>query len=327
VTGFLPDIGDWSKLNFLALESNQFSGMLGDWFNFPLLEYLALGDNQFSGTLPDFSSFTKLREVAMDRNRFSGPVDVFNGATGLEILYLQENGFTGSIGDTTFANLKLKNLDLSDNFLTGTIPQHFFTYSIVDLHNNSLSGELPRISYAGYPIQFFSIFQNNLGGSIPESIGFLEGLTHLDLSENRFTGQIPADLNNLVNLQYLFMQHNNFEAGTMPSLWKLTNLLELSLRATNRTDYLYRWVGQSLTKLVLLDLSDNSFSGSIPEDWGAMSDMRFFFLSKNLINSTIPYTFSNMTNLSKLAQRSCLNILMFLLSNIESSFRSYLALR
>ncbi|KAJ0806436.1 putative leucine-rich repeat domain superfamily [Helianthus annuus] len=64
----------------------------------------------------------------------------------------------------------------------------------------------------------------------------------------------------------------------------------------------------SLTKLRYLDLSNNSFYGTIPRSIGTLSELRHIDLSKNfLLNGTIPPEIRNLTNLKVLSLRSLNN--------------------
>lgn len=303
LSGPLPQtIGNWKDLIFLAAESNELTGQLGNWFNFPKLEYLALGDNQFSGPLPSFSFGKKLKEVALDSNQFTGPIDVFNEASNLKSLFLQNNALVGPIGSGVLENVKLIHFDISNNFITGNFIEHYYTFQIVDMHNNSISGELPDVEYAGYPLTFLSVYDNNIGGPMPDTIGFLTNLVHLDLSYNSLTGPIVDDLNNLASLEYLFLHRNaDFSSGRIPNLYNLENLKELSLKGTNRVGTIPAWIGSDLVNLTLLDFHDNALQGPLPTSMGSLVNLRFFFANNNKINGTIPDEFSALENLSKYA--------------------------
>jgi Leucine-rich repeat (LRR) protein len=295
LTGSLPSsLKAWSNLEYLNLESNHLTGSLNSsWFQFPQLQYLALGNNQLTGSLPSsIRNMPRLHEVALDHNLFAGGVDVFQNCTNLKILYLQSNKLNGSLSNATFEKLTaLQEVDLSDNQFKGSFPEALYGVSQVDVHLNQLTGSLPDVQYAANrrPITFLSLYQNKMTGSIPATLALLTGLVHLDLSKNKLTGSIPDDLQQLTNLEYLFLHKNPFAAGRIPYMFGMSKLKELSLQETNRNSSLPSWIGTKLPNLELLDLHENSLTGSIPSDFGNLSSMRYLFLNKNQLGGSLPW--------------------------------------
>jgi hypothetical protein len=91
-------------------------------------------------------------------------------------------------------------LDLSYNFLSGTIPENFgaMTY-----------------------LQVLNLGHNRFNGKIPESFGNLKALGVLDLSHNNLQGIIPGSLQSLSFLSDFDVSNNNF-SGSIPSGGQLT---------------------------------------------------------------------------------------------------------
>lgn len=287
-------------VNFVAMESNLFTGPIPDWISaWTKLEYLALGDNQFSGELPSFSALENLMEVAIDSNYLTGSVEVFNEALALEVLFAQNNDFDN---DITFLFLNLENLrilDMNSNNLGGFFPAHFYSFEILDLHNNSISGEMPQVIVDESPLTFLSLFNNDISGAIPDSIGTLTGLTHLDLSHNAFTGAIPGfEINKLTQLVYLFVGENPFSFGDFPEIWDLVNLEELSLKNARRGGNVPDWISSEyFPELILLDLHTNGFEGPLPSQIGTLSNLAFLLLNRNELTGELPTSFNSLSNL------------------------------
>jgi hypothetical protein len=91
-------------------------------------------------------------------------------------------------------------LDLSYNFLSGTIPENFgaMTY-----------------------LQVLNLGHNRFNGKIPESFGNLKALGVLDLSHNNLQGIIPGSLQSLSFLSDFDVSNNNL-SGLIPSGGQLT---------------------------------------------------------------------------------------------------------
>ncbi|MED6116175.1 hypothetical protein PIB30_097738 [Stylosanthes scabra] len=92
------------------------------------------------------------------------------------------------------ADLLLKSIDLSSNYLTGEIPKEIeLLYGLVSLNlsRNSLDGEI--ISNIGnlQSLEFLDLSRNHMSGRIPSSLSKIDRLAMLDLSDNDLDGKIP----------------------------------------------------------------------------------------------------------------------------------------
>ena len=85
----------------------------------------------------------------------------------------------------------LTTLDLSDNRLSGTIPDFTSVTSLATL----------------------DLGDNQLSGTIPEDLGSLTGLQELSLRDNRLTGAIPEELGDLNQLDLLYLDDNRFSGA------------------------------------------------------------------------------------------------------------------
>ncbi|KAK4717715.1 hypothetical protein R3W88_016053 [Solanum pinnatisectum] len=127
---------------------------------------------------------------------------------------------------------KLQALGLSQNELTGSIPDSIFNMSalqIIDFGQNKLSGTLPLDLGRGMPnLEIFFCGGNNLRGFISASISNSSKLRQLDLPQNSFTGPIPKSLGNLEYLEILNLEMNNVVSdSTLSFLASLTNCRNL----------------------------------------------------------------------------------------------------
>ncbi|KAE8688489.1 putative Disease resistance family protein / LRR family protein [Hibiscus syriacus] len=183
---------------------------------------------------------------------------------------------------------------------------------------------------------------NNFGGTlIPGFLGSMESLTHLDLSGANFGGAIPHQLGNLSKLQHLDLGHNSnrlFEArnlewlsgfssleyldlsgvdlskatdwlqvtNELPCLKELhlstcfldndppsimvnyTSLLVLDLSNNNLSPSVPAWIFSLDDSLVSIDLSGNAFEGVIPSSFQNISTLKSLDLSTNYFNSSLP---------------------------------------
>ena len=160
--GPLPaELGKLSKLIALSVANNDLSGTLPDAVSLLTdLSILRLSTNHFSGTLPvHFSKMTTLTVLDLSNQWSNGVDDDFNeiglsGFTGplpslasfsqLRRLDLGVNSFHGTIPDDFLAGVDGANLfefaDISENFLTGTVPSGVSKLHDVYMQDNEITG-------------------------------------------------------------------------------------------------------------------------------------------------------------------------------------------
>ncbi|KAK9082006.1 hypothetical protein Syun_030988 [Stephania yunnanensis] len=232
-TGKVPDnMGNTQKLQVLSLSHNNQLGSSGhsddlkflSSINSTVLRVIQASDCQLSGILHKSLaniSFTQLEELILSGNQISGiiPSEIFIKLPNLTILQLSDNFLT------------------ADNSFTGSLPVEVgnFEYLVdMDVSNNYLEGEIPNTLSKCLSLRQLSLMGNSFQGSIPPSFSSLQGLKFLDLSQNKISGQIPMFLQNQSSsLQYLNLSFNNFE-GAMPTQGIFQNASAFSILGNNK---------------------------------------------------------------------------------------------
>lgn len=332
LTATLPDsMASLTRLRSVSLHNNTLTGPLAPWLlgdNMPDLASLNLARNKFTGKMSHklLSKMTSLHTLNLGNNNLHVPDLKALAVQALSVqympalrnLFLQDNSVHGTLGkdwvETHWAALEV--IDLSDNFLTGSIPVSLLQLSnltVLDLHGNGLTGKFPKLhvdtssSSGGSQLSFLALHENSLTGAIPTHIGafFSDHLIHLDLSKNKFSSNIPTEIFQLTNLVYLFLAFNDFEIGMIPDeIANLTQLVDLSLKETNMRGTIPDVIGKHLSNLVLLDLDGNEIHGSIPSSLGDLEHLRFLFLSHNKLHGLIPTTLGKLHNIQLLLLHS-----------------------
>ncbi|XP_022843879.1 tyrosine-sulfated glycopeptide receptor 1-like [Olea europaea var. sylvestris] len=241
-------------------------------------------------------------------------------------LLLPSRGLAGSISPS-LANLShLSQFNLSQNRLSGPIPDGFFMafkrLVVVDLSENRLTGKLSdfdklmstvktvnlssnhfqgTIQYAFFEqavnLKSFNVSNNSFSGPIPSSIcEFSSSIQHLDFSRNLFLGPISEDFGQCSDLQSLRADVNNLSGDVPSDIYKVSSLQELYLSA-NRLSGPINGILVNLINLRSLSLYDNKLTGTIPQDIGRLSNLEKLFLRKNLLNGTLPPSLANCTRL------------------------------
>nr|CAA05267.1 Hcr9-4C [Solanum habrochaites] len=247
LTGPIPsNVSGLQNLEWLYLSSNNLNGSIPSWiFSLPSLIELDLRNNTFSGKIQEFKSKT-LSVVSLQKNQLEGPIPNSLLNQSLFYLLLSHNNISGRIS-SSICNLKmLISLDLGSNNLEGTIPQCVGEMKenlwSLDLSNNSLSGTINTTFSIGNSFRAISLHGNKLTGKVPRSLINCKYLTLLDLGNNQLNDTFPNWLGYLSQLKILSLRSNKLH-GPIKSSGN-TNLF---------------------TRLQILDLSSNGFSGNLPE--------------------------------------------------------------
>ncbi|XLR63498.1 hypothetical protein S83_014170 [Arachis hypogaea] len=199
------------------------------------LSYLYLEATNLMGSLPNLSHFfPDLNEVSLSNNHLSFiPQGCFQGLPGLVSLNLGNNT---NLTPWTFPNLthstQLKDLNLTATNVMGSLPEIFHSLPSMEtvlLSNNNLSGVLPE-SFGGTKIATLHL-NNQKGNGFSGPIDVLSNM--LDLSQvwlqgNSFTGPIP-DMSHCAALQDLQLGYNQLTGVVPDSLTTLDLLQRISL--------------------------------------------------------------------------------------------------
>ncbi|KAI3418246.1 Protein kinase domain-containing protein [Psidium guajava] len=113
-----------SHVVHLVLDELHLAGSLPPRFleNVTFLSRLSFRDNSISGPLPNLTNLIYLRDVLLSGNRFSGPIPLdYVDLLRLKNLELLENNLSGGI--PPFGQLTLIGFNISYNRLEGPIPQ------------------------------------------------------------------------------------------------------------------------------------------------------------------------------------------------------------
>ncbi|MBA0619308.1 hypothetical protein Godav_028504 [Gossypium davidsonii] len=104
---------------------------------------------------------------------------------------------------------------------------------------------------------------NLLNGEIPDCWNHWDVLAYLNLGNNNLTGKIPLTLGQ-TNPSTLNLRNNRM-FGELPStMQNSTNLIMLDLSENHFNGSVPAWIGDKLSNLVVLSLRSNNFDGHIP---------------------------------------------------------------
>ncbi|KAI3731705.1 hypothetical protein L1987_62894 [Smallanthus sonchifolius] len=215
-----------------------------------------------------------------------------------EIIITSQNVSTSLPRDFTKLQY-LQLLDLSRNYLKGTIPSEWATMrlSTLSLMGNRLSGLFPTALTRMTTLLDLRIEGNRFSGPIPKEIANLKILEKLDLSSNDFTGQLPAALAKLTNLITLRIRDNKF-TGKIPNfISQWTQIERLHMQGCSFEGPIPSSIS-ALTQLKDLRISDLEGEASTFPPLGKMLQLSILVLRNCLIDGQIPDYFRFMINLN-----------------------------
>ncbi|KAH8509911.1 hypothetical protein H0E87_007721 [Populus deltoides] len=254
-----------SRITSIVLSGMGLSGTLtGDIGNFPELQTLDLSQNNgLTGILPSaIVNLKKLENLFLVECNFNGPIpDEIGSLTQLVSLSLASNNFNGPIPPSIGKMSNLSLLDLTDNKLSGTIPVSDGTSPGLDLLLKA---------------RHFHLGKNQLTGGIPSNLFSSNmSLIHVLFDSNQLSGSFPSTLELVQTLEAIRLDRNSL---TGPILFNFTSLPSLSE----------------------LYLSNNKFSGSMP-DLSGMKVLTYVDMSNNSFDaSLIPPWFSSLQSMTSL---------------------------
>ncbi|KAH9648325.1 protein kinase domain-containing protein [Citrus sinensis] len=153
----------------------------------------------------------------------------------------------------------------------------------------------------------------NLQGEIPHEIGYLPSLTKLALGynslvgNNSLSGSLPSRIDlALPNVKALSLAYNRFSGTIQSPITNASKLTILELGGNSFSGFIPNTIGDlcHLARLDTLSLCGNSFSGSIPScigdipaTIGGLKDVQNISLPYNRLEGPIPESFGYLTSL------------------------------
>ncbi|XP_030971224.1 receptor-like protein 13 [Quercus lobata] len=288
------------SLRKLDLSHNGLKGPFPDWLfrNNTRLKSAFLNHNSFTGHFHLSQCLNSTYAIDVSNNQLNGKLQRNIGEILPNIQYLQlfNNSFTGYL-PSSFGNMSLLDtLDVSLNNFSGEVPKDLFVgcsrLLILVLSNNYFDGHLDWVPLSNLTwLSILKINHNQFSGAMPNELPNFVNIAILDVSNNKMSGRIPTWICNLTSFGGILMQNNNFE-GQIPCETITSEFLDLSHNLLHGS--LPLW---SSTRLKHLHLEENSFSGSIPEAFLNMSELRTLDISDNKLSGSIPSAISKTSNL------------------------------
>ncbi|MDI9358483.1 MAG: hypothetical protein QM528_06020 [Phycisphaerales bacterium] len=310
LSGKIPnEIGRLDSLKLLDCYFNDITGMSDSITRLAGLQYLLLGNNQLTGAIPDnIGAMTNLTIGDLSNNQLTGNIpNSISTCINLQQLILAGNQLSGAIANAVADIPNLLQLNLANNQFT-TLPNNLNNLTNLQtliLDSNKLNSTNLDLITQLSKLAYLSLSNNPLKTTIPVNIGNLSNLYYLNMSYDSLTGSLPSGIGNLgpstlssaLNPNLTINLSNNELAGSLVPLGGIgTNT------ATNATRQIGLFLILSNNKFT--DLPDTLAWAGIPRQQGVppltISGLRQVYLDNNIINDTVPASFSICSSLELL---------------------------
>ncbi|KAG6509230.1 LRR receptor-like serine/threonine-protein kinase RPK2 [Zingiber officinale] len=281
--------------------------------------------NCFQGRLAEnITALPKLRVLWAPRATFEGTIPKNWGlCENLEMVNLCQNQFQGHIPQAFAQCKRLRFLNLSSNSLTGWLDDELPVpcMDVFDVSVNQLSSSIPRFTNTECPSSkvtpdelssfYISLFAYNclkgLKWPLAEPGGEL--IIYHNFAKNNFTGtlsSLPLATGRFQNnTVYVFLANGNHLFGSLNAiiLEKCSRVSHLVIDLSNNmiSGRFTSEAGMTCRSLVVLDVASNQISGTIPANFGLLSNLVCLNLSWNQLQGEIPAGITQLKRLKYLS--------------------------
>ncbi|KAI3689477.1 hypothetical protein L2E82_47435 [Cichorium intybus] len=215
-------------------------------------------------------------------------------------LYLKGQDLDGVLPPSLAKLPYIKSIDLTRNYLNGTIPSEWTSIKLeyLSVRVNRLSGRIPTFLGNITSLVYLNLESNMFFGTVPAELGKLKKLSILRLRANNLSGELPVELNSLTNLTEIRLSSNNF-SGKIPSLESWEKLEKLEIQASGLEGPIHESIS-TLRNLKLIRISDVSGERSQFPDLSRITNLTWLMLRSCNLTGTIPRYISSMSKLKHL---------------------------
>ncbi|KAJ1287751.1 hypothetical protein BS78_02G034200 [Paspalum vaginatum] len=288
---------DYSNNSFSSIEPNF------GWYLRNAI-YINLSTNKLSGFIPhSFCSLNNIEIMDLSYNYFSGPVpSCLVERDDLIVLKIRENKLHGTIPENIRQGCKLQTVDLNGNQIEGALPRSLANcqdLEVLDVGNNKITGSFPSWMGALPNLRIIVLRSNQLNGTIRDLENNYQHFTSLqivDLASNHFSGDLHLEW--FENLRA--MMNNSNDDGQI--LEHHTNAYNPVYQDTITVTYKDATLifNKIRTAFKMIDFSNNSFEGSIPNSVGRLVSLHGLNMSHNNLMGPIPSQLGNLWRLESL---------------------------
>ncbi|XP_059639986.1 receptor-like protein EIX1 [Cornus florida] len=275
------------------------------------LQYLDISNNSLSGHIPmSLGRSSSLKYLDLSDNNLSGPVpETLGQLANLEVFWMSRNSFQGFISEVHLANLtRLREFGGAKNHLvlqvsSMWVPQ--FQLDMLVLTSWQLGPQFPPWLQSQKNLAILDISNTGISGVIPSWFWNLSSKVYfLNLSHNHFHGEIVGMPPIFSIATVVDLGSNNFR-GTLPYISSSVITLDVSNNSfSGSISHFLCYKMEQPKELELLNLEGNLLSGEIPDCWMSWFGLEFLSLRNNNLTGEIPSSMGSLSHLKSLHLRN-----------------------
>lgn len=215
---------------------------------------------------------------------------------------LASNNVAGQLPDAIADLTYLESLVLSDNGITGMIPETWGQpkqsnpESVQTRAEDGLLGG-PSVGAIREGMRLTNLLSlnlsnNKLEGAIPGSFFSIASLTEVNLSNNNLSDAIPTAISDMFLLKSFDVSHNNLSGSIPEEIGMLAFLTSINLSFNNISGSIPATVGD-LNELVSFNVSNNNLTGGIPATFANLDNLEYLDVSGNELTEPVPVEVQN----------------------------------
>ncbi|KAG1362577.1 receptor-like protein EIX2 [Cocos nucifera] len=291
-----------TNLEELLLCENNISDGFPTWFwDLKNIYRLNVSHNSMTGWLPTSLGGQHYESFDVSSNNFHGPIPELDPLY-LDTMILSNNSFSGPIPLSFAKAMNLRFFILSHNHINGSIPQFLCNLSslqVLDISNNNLSGGVRLFFSIMDSLEVLDLSNNGLFGELHHcrykaQQGMIDSQEDSKLEHSSHLMACP------VYLQSLHLRNNRL-SGKLPSLLKnCKQLVILDLSENRFSGELPIWIGERLRSLRVLSFRTNFFNGSIPVQLSHLTFLQVLDLACNKFSGALPPSFGNFSAMMRI---------------------------
>ncbi|KAK9073048.1 hypothetical protein SSX86_007370 [Deinandra increscens subsp. villosa] len=318
---------------YIDYSNNLFNSSLTESIgrNLTYTYFFSVSNNVLTGVIPEsICNASYLKVLDMSNNQLSGsiPSCLIELGSSLGVLNLGNNSLSGRIDGKFPSSCGLNTLDLHGNLLEGKIPESLVnctTLEVLNLGVNQINDTFPCSLSKNTNLRVLVLRLNKLHGSLAcgqTQHNNWSKLQIVDIASNHLNGEIPknyfsqwgAMMNDDVgdppekkHLSFTVLQLNDFYyqdtvtvtvKGLELELVKILKVFtSIDLSDNQFSGEMPDTIGQ-LKALYVLNVSHNEFTGSIPPSMGNLSQLESLDMSSNKLTGEIPQALASLSFLS-----------------------------
>ncbi len=300
-TGEIPweALGQLRRFGRISVRSNFVHGDLPQWMGenmddgepwFPNIQRIHIDENEFSGQIPaSLNNRETLESVLFSGNLLTGDIPDWSDISPADYRIDKNNLTPGPIPDWIQNwSESLQSFNIANTNRTGVIPDWFGNMNMVNI--DGIGGVYDEI-----------------GGEIPATMQFMSNLRRFRLEDGQWTGPMPTWLSNIPALQWVEFLGVNFTGtwpdeyaqidrwsrfrfsgsqvtGGIPEVWQTaTGMQQFEIQdvPTLEIGDIPQWMATSWGGLSDLTMKNVGLTGTIPENFGGLLNLRFLNLEDN----------------------------------------------